>query len=151
MLEETAIPLASGTKEIALAPRLLVLTARRARKRPCLSSASSASEVKSRPWKSLAKASRRSHDHLTGRPIRLAAQATGANSGQVLLRMPKMPPTSPETTRTAAAGRGINRVARRGLIMDANSRPQLHRHAGHPVDRRFQSHNMRGLREGKLG
>src|SRR5690242_21502462 len=33
-LEEIAIPFASGTKEIALAPRLLVFVARRARKRP---------------------------------------------------------------------------------------------------------------------
>jgi hypothetical protein len=59
-LEEMAIPLASGTKEIALAPRLLVLVARRARKRPSSSRASSASDVKSRPWKSVANASWRS-------------------------------------------------------------------------------------------
>jgi predicted alpha/beta-hydrolase family hydrolase len=61
-------------------------------------------EVRSRPWKSVANASRRSHHHLTGRPTSFAAQATSANSGQVLLRMPKFPPTSPETTRTAAVG-----------------------------------------------
>ena len=44
-----AMPLASGTNEMALAPRLLVLVARSARKFPSASSASSASEVKSRP------------------------------------------------------------------------------------------------------
>src|ERR1700731_1435970 len=46
----------------------------------------------------------RNHLHLTGRPTRFAAQATNTNSGQVLLRLPKFPPTSPETTRTASFG-----------------------------------------------
>ena len=40
-------------------------------------------------------------DPLDGRPIRLAAQATRANSEQVLLRMAKLPPTSPDMPRMA--------------------------------------------------
>jgi hypothetical protein len=55
-----------------------------------------------RPWKSVRNASRRSQLHLTGCLTRFAAQATSTNSGQVLLRIPKFPPTSLETTRTAS-------------------------------------------------
>src|SRR3954447_20955584 len=80
-LDDTAMPFANGTNEIALAPRLLVLVARNARKLPSASRASSASDTRSRPWKSVRKASRRSQAHLTGRPRRFAAQATSNKLG----------------------------------------------------------------------
>ena len=89
---------------VRYAPTLSPMATRRPRNRPPASSASSAVETLSRPCSSVTKASRRSDVHPTGRPSRFAAHSTSAISGYMPLRMPKLPPTSPVTTRTWLCG-----------------------------------------------
>ena len=117
----------------------------------------------------MAKASRRSQVHLIGRPTRLAAQATSANSGTSAVADAEIPADIPRDdadrgrrhaedggdivalTHHAAAGAGMNGVLRCIIVVAADRRAQLHRHAGDAVDRRFEPDDMRRPRESEVG
>src|SRR6516162_4916035 len=76
----SAEPLLRGDSDTQRAPILLMLSARMARKRPSLRSASATLVTRSRPWVSVSMASERVAAYLIGRPSFRAAHRTRAYS-----------------------------------------------------------------------
>ena len=145
-----------------------MLTPLRARKLPSASSASAASETRSRAWQSERKHSRRSAVHLTGRPRPAGGPGDegvlgreGVPRAEVAAHVAEYGPAAldrhaegggeagPRLHHAAPRARAQGIAAGRGVVLP-DDRPRLERRPGHAVDPASEAHDASRLREGRL-